>query len=277
MPTLSLTKNYADSTLLLADDFDVFLDELETFLNTTQLNDDNIQTDGIDGASKILVASISTAKILNSNITTATIADSAVTTAKIAATNVTTAKFADEAVTAAKIAAGAVTTAKILNNNVTKAKLKSPNYSKSSATSGSITSATSSLVGSVSLTSNGRPVMIYLEAGSTTSTSYVGILNQDSGYSIASPNTTEALLGCIFYRGASIISAQEVKLGSVPSITAFPSPTYVTPGYYKLPPGSFMHIEQPAAGTYTYSVYLDNNNTARTVTWENVKVVAVEL
>lgn len=277
MPTLSLTKNYADSTLLLADDFDVFLDELEVFLNTTKINNDNIQNDGITGSTKILSASISTAKILNANVTTAKIASEAITTDKIAATNVTTAKLATGAVTAAKIAASAVTTAKILDSNVTKAKLRSANYSKSVAASGTASPGSSALIGAVSLTTTGRPVMIFLEAGSTTYDSYVGVLNIDSGYSASAPNTTAATLGILFYRGASIISAQEVKAGWIPSFVNFGNPAYVIPGYLKVPPGSFCFIEQPAAGTYTYSVYADSNNTARNVNWANVRVVAVEL
>lgn len=278
MPTLALTKNYADSTLLLADDFDVFLDELEVLLNTTKLDDTNIQDNGITGSDKILTASIPTSKILNANITTATLDDEIITTAKIAATNITTAKLADGAVTAAKIANSAVTTAKIANSNITKAKIRSTNYSKSAATSGSITSATSSIVGSATITTSGRPVMIFLESGSSTVDGYVYVLNQDSGYTPAAPNLTESSLGCIFYRGASIISAQEFKPGWIPSLKAsIFDPVFSTPGFMRLPPGSFTYIEQPAAGTYTYSVYLDNNNTNRTVAWESVKVVVVEL
>jgi hypothetical protein len=103
MATLSITKNWADGDILLEADLDEIKTDVETFLNTTKINDDNIQTSGITASSKLIDASISTAKL----------ADSAVTTAKITDLNVT----------AAKIAADAVTTAKILDANVTKAKL----------------------------------------------------------------------------------------------------------------------------------------------------------
>lgn len=62
MPTLSVTKSYANNTVLTEDMLDDIKDSIETFFNTTKIDGDNIQ-------------------------------DSAITTAKIAGTAVTRAKL----------------------------------------------------------------------------------------------------------------------------------------------------------------------------------------
>lgn len=107
MATLSITKNWADGEILLEADLDEIKTDVETFLNTTKINDDNIQTSGITASSKLIDASISTAKLADSAITAAKIASDAVTTAKILDSNVTTAKIADANVTKAKLATAA--------------------------------------------------------------------------------------------------------------------------------------------------------------------------
>lgn len=191
MPQLDARRTYADGSILFAADLDAVIDDIETLVNTTKLNDDNIQDAGITGSTKLVDASVTagklasnsvtTAKITDSNVTTAKIADSNVTTAKIADLNVTTGKLAASAVTTAKIADAAVTvdkiadnsvqTAKILNSHVTtakiadgavtNAKLAALNYAASASTgvsnnsSGTLTSLTS-----VAHTSSGRPVLV---------------------------------------------------------------------------------------------------------------------
>lgn len=107
MPTLTITKTYADGLVLLEADLDHIKNDIETFLNFsaggTGINDDNIQNQGITASSKIVASSVITSLL----------AGSAVTTPKIADLNVTTAKIADGAVTAIKIADGTIQPAKI--------------------------------------------------------------------------------------------------------------------------------------------------------------------
>ncbi len=95
MATLSITKQWANGEVLLEADLDYIKSDTETFLNTTKINDDNIQTGGITGSTKLADLSISAAKL----------ATDSVTTAKILDLNVTTGKIADLAVTQAKMAA----------------------------------------------------------------------------------------------------------------------------------------------------------------------------
>lgn len=116
MAQLDVRREYADGEILLASDLDAFLNDIETFLNVIKLNDDNIQDGGINAATKLADASVTTNKLANGAVTTNKIADDAVTTAKIADSAVTTAKIADGAVTTAKIADATVTAAKISAN-----------------------------------------------------------------------------------------------------------------------------------------------------------------
>lgn len=85
MPTLTITKSYADGDILTEADLDNIRNDVITFLNTTKLDDDNIQDAGITGSSKLIDSSVTTAKINDAAITTAKIADLAVTSDKLAA------------------------------------------------------------------------------------------------------------------------------------------------------------------------------------------------
>jgi hypothetical protein len=123
MSSLSTTRSYDDGEVLVRADLDAFLDDIETFLNVTKINDDNIQNSGITGSTKLLNSSVTAGKLAADSVTTLKIADSNVTTAKIADENVTTAKIADLNVTTAKINDLAVTTGKLAADAVTNAKL----------------------------------------------------------------------------------------------------------------------------------------------------------
>lgn len=107
MATLTITKQWANGAILLEADLDYIKSDVETFLNTTKINDDNIQNAGITASSKLIDASISAAKLATGAVTTAKILDDAVTTAKILDANVTYAKLA-AAVTSTLVPPGSV-------------------------------------------------------------------------------------------------------------------------------------------------------------------------
>lgn len=153
MPTLGITRTYADGDVLFQADIDNIIDDLETLVNVTKLDDDNIQDNGIDASTKVIDSSVTAGKIASSAITTAKINNSAVTTAKIADGNVTTAKLDN----------GAVTTAKITDASVTYAKRAALTVTAGSA--GSLSTSSTSYVdatGTVSVTSTGRTLLINL-------------------------------------------------------------------------------------------------------------------
>jgi microcystin-dependent protein len=95
MPSLDARRTYTDGQILFAADLDAVVDDIETILNVTKLNDDNIQNNGITASAKLVDASISEGKLASSAVTATKIADNAVITAKLI----------DEAVQRAKIAA----------------------------------------------------------------------------------------------------------------------------------------------------------------------------
>lgn len=98
MPTLTVTKSYSDGAVLNASDLDDIITSIETLINTTGLDDDNIQNSGITASSKLIDGTISAAKIATSAVTTAKINDAAVTTDKLADSSVTAAKLATAAI-----------------------------------------------------------------------------------------------------------------------------------------------------------------------------------
>lgn len=85
MPNISLTRSFASGNVLLEQDLDDFLDDIETFLNTTKIDDDNIQDGGITASTKLAAASITQAKMANNSVGTAQILDDNITGAKLAA------------------------------------------------------------------------------------------------------------------------------------------------------------------------------------------------
>lgn len=130
MATLSINKDWADGEVLLEADLDNVKDDVETFLNTTKINDDNIQNAGITASSKLIDASISAAKLAADSVTTAKIIDGA-----LSADATGRAKMADGFVNAAKLATDSVTKVKLADGakNLTR-ESKASNFTASSAT-----------------------------------------------------------------------------------------------------------------------------------------------
>lgn len=108
MATLIVSKTYADTQILFEADLDAMKASVETFINTTKINDDNLQPAGITGTTKLAALSVSTANLADEGITGPTIASAAVTTAKIIDGSATAAKIDTGAVVAAKIAAAGI-------------------------------------------------------------------------------------------------------------------------------------------------------------------------
>lgn len=130
MATLSITKDWADGEVLLEADLDNIKSDVEDFLNTTKVNDDNIQNAGITGSTKLVDASVPAAKLAADSVTTAKIVDGALS-ADISGR----AKMADGYVNAAKLATDSVTKVKLADGakNLTR-EAKSADFTASSAT-----------------------------------------------------------------------------------------------------------------------------------------------
>lgn len=261
MPTLTISTTYADDSVLTKAQLDEIKTGIETFLNTTKIDSDNIAASGIATsnlasgavtAAKLGTAAVETAKINDGAVTTVKIADSNVTTAKIADSNVTTAKIADSAVTTAKINDAAVTTAKLADTAVTRAKLPAVGQQVSSSC-GSFSTTSATLVDvtnlSVSLTTSGRPVFLGLISSGEGDTSLF------TGWS--SMSNSSNIVYVAFLRDSTVICT---TLGN--TTTGSDS-------------GHIFHIDAPSSGTYTYKVQA--RTSAGTAIITNMKLVAFEL
>lgn len=232
MALLTVTKNYQDGDVLLEADLDAMKSSIETFVNVTRLNDDNLQDDGITGSDKLVDASVSQAKLASNSVATAKIVDSAVTTAKILDSNVTTAKIADSNVTTAKIADSNITTAKIADANVTAVKLATGSVTEDKLGSGAVTE---TKIGSNAVTTakiaDGNVTTAKLASGAVTS-AVVGAANATMGHDDVGQ------YGFFYYFGVSTLTAGSTTSGanllwaSVASYTAgAPSGTWKCLGY----------------------------------------------
>lgn len=230
MSQIIVQTTHAANTELTEDNLDVIRDSIETFVNITKLGDDNIQDAGITASSKIVDGTITAAKI----------APSAATAAKITAANVTTAKLDSTCVTTAKLAANAVTNAKLADFN----------YSVSSDIGFSTTSTSDTLVATVSITTNGRPVRIALFPGSS---SILGACRITM--STASTDTDNSTRGVFVLKRSSTEVAKSIVDLTVPRIS-----------HQTVMPGTMItFIDDLAAGTYTYNLYARTINTNTTL------------
>ena len=178
MPVLDITRGYREGEIFLEEHIDSICDAVETLVNTTKVDDENIQSGGIETA-VLIDTSVSTAKIADLAITTIKIADTAVTTAKILDSAVTAAKIANSAVTTAKINNSAVDVSKITAGAITNIKLSTVGEQVSTEGTQTVTASGFTSVCSVSFTTDStavRTVWVKLQGSSTNSASpsYVG-------------------------------------------------------------------------------------------------------
>jgi hypothetical protein len=251
MPALTLTKNYADTTILYASDFDVWLSELETLLNVTKLDGDNIQDAGITASSYLADSTVVTANLAASSVTSAKVADDTIVSSNVAAANITTAKLAANAVTTAKLNTSAVTTAKITDSTITRNKFAASTNSSivQSPVTGTVsatTTATTILGLSCTITTTGKPVEIRVFPSGQSDVLFPGALQ----YSHDSTNSIYAIIEIIRDSTTVFSASMDRTLGSLEtaSVTRWSTIGPV--------------IDVPIAGTYTY--YLKFRNSSAT-------------
>ena len=278
MATLSIPKNYADGTVLFESDLDDIKDNLETFVNVTKLNDDNIQDQGINASTKLADNSITGDKLAPAIVDDVTIElvsdvlrikDDGVTTAKIADNSVTTDKIADLNVTNAKIADATIQRVKFANRSVNTDGTDpgSGGVSKSSST-GSFNTASLTYVdvtnGDTALTTNGRPVRLYLEPDGS-GLSLLGGTAQTGG-----PGTPKVDISIKIIRDSTDIAEFNLQLNQA----ALGDIQY-------WPCGGVSFVDDVTSGTYTYKIQAKNNQsgvaTGFSADVQNIRLVAYEL
>lgn len=196
---------------------------VETLLNTTKLDADNIQSGAI-----------------------------------------TETLIANAAVTASKIGSSAVTTSKILDANVTRAKLVAVGQQLSSSCGASMTITGTSYTDvtnlTVTLTTTGRPVRLFLVCADTTNTSKCYINRSNGGTSVT---------GFIKF----IQDSSDIAIVSDSSMFSASSSSIV----YGIPIGAISHTYSVAAGTYVYKIQAKTGGATETINFEYLRLMAYEL
>lgn len=283
MALIDINRSYDQGSVLVEADLDEIQSALTTFFNTTLVNDDVLLDNSIDGSTKLVDNTITTAKLADSSIGGVKVNTSAVTADKLATTAVTTAKLGDLAITTATINTSAVTTAKIADGSVTLAKKKVPAVTLSSSC-GTYSQSTSSASGGPTSITN-------LSAAITTTQGRVAIFLQPDGdnqgyiensvtYNTSSPGSINAPkdLQLKLYRDATLIYTwtHYLRYGYLDASQKFG---------IQLPLGYFSYIDTPSDGTYTYTLKADyayniavsGNITESVIKVVNAKLAVVEL
>lgn len=208
MGTLSITKTYADTEVLLESDLDNIKDDVEGFINGANIADANITAGGV-GTASIADLAVTTAKINTSAVTTAKINDAAVTTDKVNAGAITYAKMTlatgdvptakltqDAGIIAGMIATGAVSTAKLADGAVTPAKRSTAVYG--TAVTFAADGITSGGVISTTFTGTGRPMLLTISLQG---------LTDDTGNSTSAARVTSSLSNILYvYKNGSLLT-----------------------------------------------------------------------
>lgn len=272
MSAIDLPREYADGEILLAADLDAFLDAIETFLNITKLNDENLQNGGITASLKLVNASVTNAKMAADSVDTTQIVNDAVNRDKIAANVAGTGlaqnvngslEITTSGVATAMIADSAVTTAKINDGAVTQAKRVALGQQTSSASASTNTTSTTYIDIpnlTLSITTTGRPVFVGFMTDPAASF--------DVGLSIgttAPGSDLEANFKIL--RDATKVTECKITTGPNPSGSSF----------IAIPPGAVWTIDTPSAGTYTYKAQYQRVGSNGTINCDGIKLVAYEL
>lgn len=288
MPQLSTSKTYADGDILFESDLDQIRTDIETFLNVTQIDDENIQDSGITGSTKLVDATVTTAKLAASSVTTTKLDTNAVTDAKLrqsAGLSVigrsanTTGDVADitagtdafvlrrsgtsigfGTVATDGIANSAVTTAKINDAAVTQAKRAALGQQVSSSC-GSFSTTSTSYTDitnlSITITTTGRPILLMLTPDGDTSNVAViaasaAAVSAGAQFKLLRDATAVGLFNLFSSGGGSQASVN-------------------------VPSSSIIHFDVPSSGTYTYKLQVKAQTSATTATVGYSKLVAFEL
>lgn len=262
MPSLSITKTYADEKILLASDIDNIIDSLESFFNDIKLGDSNISN-----------ASISSTELQDASIVEANIASNAVTSAKLDTDCITNDKISPQAITGTLIGSGIVTNNKIAENTLTRSQTPSMPLTESTEIStGTLTYGSWTTAATLVITPTlNRPVIFSLLPYNGSSNSLLPM----QSYIFGSHGTPG-----FFYR-----TSYRIRLNGSSTLTQFTigvnrGSTAMSPQYSYYPTPGIIHITTtlPAAtNTITLEVMPVNQYSSEVVSLSNLKFTALEV
>ena len=259
MATLQITRLYAAGEVLFELDLDEIRSDVQEFVNTTKLNDDNIQDGGVDAETKLLDGSVTGALIASNAVTTTKIADGAVTTDVIAEGAITTPKLSTSSKLSGSVfAVNSVTMAKILAS--------SARYGVESA-SGSVTGTSWTILGSpAEIEATGtRPILVILAPAS-----------------VPTAGTSSIYMSRSVTSGSSTVKA-DFKITDGVSDYAFWEASFVpyratssaTTFKYSFPASCICVLLEPTSGSKSFSLSCRTGSASETVTVD-CKIYAVE-
>lgn len=191
---------------------------------------------------------------VSGGLTASNIAAATITGSNVAAATLTGSNIAASTITSTNMAANSIVTTAITDLNVTRAKMVAVGQQVSTSCGNYTVGASFATITnlSVTITTTGRPVMIFLQSDGT-----------DLGSSV-SPfqllNAT-AVLRLKYVRGSTDIAFTNINAPS---------------GATQHTQGNFLFMDVPAAGTYTY-VAQARRTTTDSITINNLSLVAYEL
>lgn len=278
MATISIPKNYQDGDPLFESDLDDIRNAVEDFLNITKINDDNIQDDGITGSTKIIDGTVTESILGTDAVTTVKIDDLAVTTAKIADGAVTEDKL-NTSTAGDGLAGGGGTpyavnvddstieidtdTLRVKDLGITREKQEAVGQQISSS-SGAFNDASGSVVDvtnlSVTITTSGRPVMVFLQSDASVSRASLGgsLTSAETFINVGFQILRDAvLIAKVVLKGENFTSSSGNEL--------------------EVPPSALAVLDTPIAGTYVYKVQAERVGSNNRVEVNRCVLVAYEL
>ena len=262
MATLDIERTYASEQTPTQKDIDNIVDSVEAFLNITGISDDNINNASITASTKFVDASITKAKMATDAATTAKIQDDAVTTNRLADGAVTTAKILDDNVTIAKVADDAASTDQFVDGSVDPVHVD-PNQEKSTWSANLVGGPGDHLVvGQTTITTNGGPVLICLVPRQSTS--------GNSSFKTTNTNPWAPSPSVEIYRDST-------RIGYITDLNGHNISSVTITRINSAQAGHVRHLDDPGAGTYTYSIQFFNSGYNGTFIGDYWEVTAWEL
>lgn len=226
MPLFNFTKDYAAGAELKEDQLNDLKSSIESAFNSTGLDSVNIQPASITASSKFS-------------------SDNPIQSASFGSNSVNGSKLQDGSVTGAKVAADAIATTNILAANVTNIKMAPLNYNITGTIStGQKFNAISSpfLIGSINITTSGRPVRILMVPSAS---AFTTINNSGIRYNGGNGDTSGRYLVVSLKLGSNFIGDQTIQVTTPESSVC----------NMNIPVSCVSFVDTPAAGSYTYSIY----------------------